>query len=66
MKDAHKGIVEGLRNFIRVDNHCALKVGQLSECTRLFHVQRPKNQRWVCRRGNLGRPPGAGAKSGGS
>ena len=42
MKDAQKGIVEGLRNFIRVDSHCALEVGQLSECTRLFHVQRLK------------------------
>ena len=62
MKDAQKGIVEGLRNFIRVDNHCALEVGQLSECIRLFHVQRLKFKEEAI----WGRPPGADAKSGGS
>ena len=26
-----KGIMEGLRNFIKVDNHCSLEVGHLKE-----------------------------------
>ena len=37
-----KGIMEGLRNFIEVDNHSALDVGYLKEGTRSFEVQRPK------------------------
>ena len=37
-----KGIVEGLRNFIKVDNRCALEVGHLREGTRPFQVRRPK------------------------
>ena len=39
---SRKGIMESLRNFITVDNHCALDVGHLSEGTRLFPVRRPK------------------------
>ena len=34
--------MEGLRNFIKVDNHCALNVGHLKEGTRSFEVRRPK------------------------
>ena len=34
--------MEGLRNFIRVDNHCALDVGHLNEGMRRFEVRRPK------------------------
>ena len=39
---SRKGIMEGLRNFIKVDNHCALEVGQLKEGTRSSQVRRPK------------------------
>ena len=39
---SRKGIVEGLRNFIEVDNHCALEVGHVKEGTRTFEVRRPK------------------------
>ena len=42
MKAARKGIVEGLRNFIEVDNPCTLEVGQLNEGIRPFEVRRPK------------------------
>ena len=34
--------MEGLRNFIEVDNHSALDVGYLKEGTRSFVVRRPK------------------------
>ena len=34
--------MEGLRNFIKVDNHCALDVGHLNEGIRPFEVRRPK------------------------
>ena len=37
-----KGLAEGLRNFVQVDNHRALEVGHLRECLRSFKVQRPK------------------------
>ena len=37
-----KGIMEGLRNFIEVDNHSASDVGYLKEGTRSFVVRRPK------------------------
>ena len=33
---SRKGIMEGLRNFIEVDNHSALGVGYLKEGTRSF------------------------------
>ena len=39
---SRKGELEGLRNFFKVDNHCALDVGHLNECTRSFEVRRPK------------------------
>ena len=39
---SRKGIMEGLRNFIKVDNHCALNVGQLGEGVRPFQVRRTK------------------------
>ena len=35
------GIMEGLRNFIEVDNHCALDVGRGNEGRRPFEVRRP-------------------------
>ena len=34
--------MEGLRNFIEVDNHCALEVGHLKEGTNTLEVRRPK------------------------
>ena len=37
-----KGIMEGQRNLITVDNDCALEVSHLKEGTRSFEVQRPK------------------------
>ena len=37
-----KGITEGLRNFSKVENHCALEVGHLREGSRSFEVRRPK------------------------
>ena len=33
---SRKGIMEGLGNFIKVNNHCALEVGHLKEGTRSF------------------------------
>ena len=42
MKEAEKGIVEGLRNFVKIGHHCALKVGHLKEITRIYEVRRPK------------------------
>ena len=34
--------MEALRHFLKVDNHCAVEVGQLSEGTRPFQVRTPK------------------------
>ena len=34
--------MEGLRNFVEVDNHSALDVAYLKECTNSFEVGRPK------------------------
>ena len=31
-----------MRNFIKVENHCALDVGHLNESTRSFDVRRPE------------------------
>ena len=42
LRKKQKRIMEGLRNFIEVDNHCALNVGLLNEGTRPFEVRRPK------------------------
>ena len=36
--------MEGLRNFVQVDNQCALEVGHLKEGTRSFEVRSPKFQ----------------------
>ena len=41
--------MEGMRNFIEVDNHCALEVGHLKEGTRTFEVRRPKFKRGALR-----------------
>ena len=37
-----KGIMEGLRNFLEVDNHSASEVDYLREGTRSFEVRRPR------------------------
>ena len=39
---SRKGLAAGLRNFIRVDNHCALEVGHLRKGSRSFEVRRPR------------------------
>ena len=39
---SRKEIMEGLRNFIKDDNHCALEVGYLTEGFRSCEVRRPK------------------------
>ena len=36
---SRKGIMEGLRNFIKVDNHCALEVGHLREVQGLLRYE---------------------------
>ena len=49
--------MEGLRNFIKVDNHCALDVGHLNESTRPFEVRRPKLKKRVAPRRQSGKVP---------
>ena len=39
---SRKGLTEGLRNFLKVDNHRALEVGHLREGSRSLKVRRPK------------------------
>ena len=39
---SRKGMKQGLRRIIKVDNHCALDVGHLNEGMRLFEVRRQK------------------------
>ena len=43
-KRSRKGLTEGLRNFIQVDNHRALVVGYLREGLGSFKVRRPKGE----------------------
>ena len=38
--------MDGLRNFIKVDSHCALDVGHLNEGVRSFEVRGPKLEEW--------------------
>ena len=58
--------MEGLRNFTKVDNHCALEVGQWSEGFRPFQVRRPK-LKGVCAEEVIREGPrGVDAESGGS
>ena len=38
---SRKGIMEGLRSFIKEDNHCAVDVGHLRKGKRPFKVQKP-------------------------
>ena len=53
---SRKGIMEGLRNFIKVDNHCALDVGHLNVGMMPFEVGRPKF-RERCPRRQAGKVP---------
>ena len=39
---SRKGIMEGLRNYFKVDSHCAVDVGHLNEGARSFEVRGPK------------------------
>ena len=48
---SRKGIMESLRNFIKVDKHCALNEG-----TRPFEVRRPKFEEEVLRTEESGLP----------
>ena len=41
-KGSRKGLTDGLRDFIRVDNECALDVGALRRGTGTFKVRKPK------------------------
>ena len=43
-EESRKGLTEGLRNFIQVDNHRALEVGRLREGLVSFKVRRPKGE----------------------
>ena len=53
---SRKGIMEHLRNFIPVDNLCALEVGHLQEGTRSIELRRPKFEKG-CPRGRSGKVP---------
>ena len=61
---SRKGLMEGLRNFTKVDNHCALD-GHLNEGMMPFEVRRPKFKE-RCPRRQSGNSPGIDAESGGS
>ena len=39
---SRKGLTDGLRDFIKVDNHRALDVGELHRSTGIFKVRKPK------------------------
>ena len=43
-EESRKGLTEGLKEFIQVDNHCALEVGHLNEGLGTFKVRRPKGE----------------------
>ena len=60
---SRKGIMEGLRNFIEVDVHCALEVGHLKEGTWSLKVRRPKFEEGVPRGVNQGRSRGIDAQN---
>ena len=47
---SRKGIMEGLRNFITVDNHCALDVGHLNEGFRSLRYEDQSSKRSAPRR----------------
>ena len=55
---SRKGIMDGLRSFIEVDNHFAVEVGEVREGTRPFKVRKP-NFWEECPR----RPSGKGQRS---
>ena len=61
MTGAEKGLAEGMRKSIKVDNHCALEVGHLREGSRSFEVRRPK-----CEEGSPEVSRGIDAQSAGS
>ena len=52
---SRKGIMEGLRSIIDIDNHSAVDVGHLCRSTRPFYVQKPKFQWRLSRGGHQGR-----------
>ena len=47
---SRKGIMEGLRNFVTVDNNCALDVGHLNEGFRSLRYEDQSSKRSVPRR----------------
>ena len=44
-KESRKGLTDGLREFIKVDNERALDLGSLSRGTGTFQVQKAKCQK---------------------
>ena len=42
---SRQGIMEGLRNFVKVDSHCALEVGHLKEGTRSLMYEGQSSKR---------------------
>ena len=54
---SRKGIMEGLRNFIEVDNHCALDVGHLKEGSRSLAGAKAKVRRGLPRGCESGKVP---------
>ena len=46
---SREGIMEGQRNFIKVDNHCALEVGHLKEGTRSLMYEGQSSKRGASR-----------------
>ena len=60
---SRKGLTEGLRNFIQVDNHCALEAGRLREGFGSFKVRRPKGEEGLPRGASQGKLPRINAES---
>ena len=46
-KGSRRGLTDGLREFIKVDNERALDVGSLRQSTGTFKVRKPKNPEGV-------------------
>ena len=50
------GLTEGLREFIQIDHHGALQVGDSREGLGTFKTRRPKRTRWMPRGACQGKP----------
>ena len=60
---SRKGIMEHLRNFVKVDNLCALEVGPLQEGTRSIELRRPKFEKGCPEVSTSGRSRGIDAQN---